>query len=181
MSAVDSARRPVFILALLLAAALAPAAEPTLVRLNDTVGDTIDRAERDSFHLFPNTAGFQHAVILDLSGLEFYAKVAHTVGDSLTTVYYRILPGDLERIRFLLDYPDFVSQQQKSDSTVVPSLASFWQLIEGHPLQDTAGEPFTSHAQPAPPTVENRYCYAIDGTTCGSFVGGFIGSQAGIK
>ena len=187
MSAVDAARRPVFIVALLLAATIAPAAaqEPTQALLNDVVGDTIDRAERDSFHLFPNTAGFRHAVILDLPGPEFYAKVACADGDSLTTLYYRILPGDLERIRFLIDYPDFVTQQQKSDSTAALILASFWHSIEEHPLQSMAGEPadkpVAGDSQPAPPNVENRYCYAFDGTTLGSCLGGFIGSQAGIR
>ena len=187
MSAVDSARRPVFLVALLLAAAIAPAAaqEPTLVRLNDAVGDTIDLAERDSFHLFPNTAGFQHTVVLALPGPAFYAEVTLVGGDTARQVFYRIMPGDLQRLRFLVNNREYVAGQQKSDSTALQSLASFWQSIEEHPLrsmaEEPASEPVASRSQPAPPIVENRYCYAFDGTTCGSIVGGFIGSHAGIR
>ncbi|MCX6843157.1 MAG: hypothetical protein NTX53_12835 [candidate division WOR-3 bacterium] len=167
------------------AAALAQAQEPTLVRLRDAVGDTIDAAERDSLRLFPNTAGFDHAVILGLPGPEFYAKVARADGATVAPIYYRVLPGELQRIRFLIDYPVFVAQQQRVDSTAAQSLASFWQSVEGHPLQsmdgESAGGPVANRSQPAPPIVENRYCSAFDGMTCGSIVGGFIGSHAGIR
>jgi len=68
MLVVERLRRegPLLLLALALApsAALARAQEPMVVRLRNAVGDTIDLAERDSFRLFPNTAGFRQAVIL---------------------------------------------------------------------------------------------------------------------
>src|SRR5512136_1330389 len=105
MSSVDSVRRPVFRAVLLLAAAaaLAAAQEPTVVRLRDAVGDTIDLAERDSFRLFPNTAGFDHAVILTIPGPEFFAEVTLAPGYAPRQVFLRITPYQLERIRFLID------------------------------------------------------------------------------
>jgi hypothetical protein len=168
------------VLVLAPSAGLAQAQEPTLVRLSDAVGDTIDLAERDSFHLFPNTAGFRCAVILGLPGSRFFANVAQANGDSLTPVYYRILPGQMERIRFLVDYPEFVVRQQKLDSTAVQSLTAFWQAIEEHPLPSMAGEPAAGQKPPAV-TGENRYYHALDGMTIGSMIGGCIGSHAGIR
>jgi len=73
-----------------LAPAVAHAQEPTLVRLRDAVGDTIDLAERDSFRLFPNTSGFRQAAILAIPGPEFFARVSLGIGDTATPVYYRI-------------------------------------------------------------------------------------------
>jgi len=156
MSAVDSARRPVFLAVLLLAAAVVPAAaqEPTLVRLNDAVGDTIDLAERDSFHLFPKTAGIQHAVILALSGPEFFAEITRAGADSTANIFLRIMPNDLERIRFLIDNHENVAAQQRSDSTYAQALASFWRTIEDSPFRNMAGDPAIAREVPrAPPEV----------------------------
>ena len=144
----NSTRRTVLILFAVLAA-FASAQEPTVVRLRDAVGDTIDRAERDSFHLFPNTAGFRYAVILNLPRSRFFAKVAQADGDTLVPVYYRIQPGQLDRIRFLIDYREFVAEQQESDMTIAPSLKSFWQGVEGRPVRDIVGalaEPGSTNA-----------------------------------
>jgi len=172
------------VLALAPPATLAQAQEPVVVRLRDAVGDTIDLAERDSFRLFPNTAGFQRAVILALPGPDYFAKVARIDGDSLFPVYYRILPGQLERIRFLIDYRQFVAQQQKSDLNAVRSLTSFWQTVEGKPLRSIA----VARAEPVPadtpyePRVagEDRYHAALLGAAAGSALGGCAGSWAGI-
>jgi hypothetical protein len=178
---VDSSRRPVLLLALLLAAAVAPAAAPgpTLARLSDAVGDTIDLVERDSFHLFPNTAGFQHAVVLALPGPDFYAEVALANGDAAGQIYYRIMPSQLERIRFLVDNRDFVAAELKSDSSVAQTLVAFWRSIEERPVRGIAAEP-AGGPQSSLAAVENRFNYALHGTTLGSIAGGCIGSHAGI-
>ncbi len=197
MSAVDSARRPVLLAALLLAAAIAPAIaqEPAVVRLRDAVGDAIDRAERDSFRLFPNTAGFHDAVILALPGPEFFAEITHADGDTVRQVYYRILPGQLERIRSLVDNRDFMAAQLESDTGAERSLAAFWLAIEEHPLQTMSGEApevqdiarasteVTTAGGPQlqPVTSENRCKYTLHGVTCGSAAGGFLGSQVAIE
>jgi hypothetical protein len=127
-----------------------------VVRLNDAVGDTIELAERHRFHLFPNTAGFRHAVILALRGTEFYARVTLASADTEKQVFYRIMPGDLQRIRFLVNNREYVNGQKQSDSTVVQSLAAFWQTIEAKPLKNITGEPATPQAQahPLPPEAE---------------------------
>jgi|GEM_PF-766297 len=139
-----------------------PAREPPVepvavaVRLSDTVGDTIELAERDSFHLFPNTIGFQHAVILALRGTEFYAEVTLASADTEKRVFYRIMPGDLQRMRFLVNNREYVDGRKQSDSTVVRSLASFWQAIEAKPLKSIAGEPTTvQQVSPAPPEADS--------------------------
>jgi hypothetical protein len=171
---------------LLLAAVAASAAaqESTVIRLRNAVGDTIDRAERDSFHLFPNTVGFRHAVILGLPGSQFFARVAQSDGDTLLPVYYRILPGQLERIRFLIDYRDFVAEQQKTDTTVAPSLKAFWREVEARPLREIAvanAESGTENSPTAPSIItEYRYHMTVLGTTAGSALGGCVGSWAGI-
>ena len=195
MLTVELPRRAVLLLLLALvpAAALAQAQESTLVRLSDAIGDTIDLAERDSLHLFPNTAGFQHAVIIALPGPEFYAKVMLATPNTLRHVFFRVMPGDLQRMRFLVSNSGFVSEQQQSDSTAAKTLASFWQEIEEHPLRSIAGEPVdtTGAAQSLPqestavasvPSAnsENRYIYSLHGTTCGSIAGGCMGSWSGI-
>ena len=182
------------LLALVSAAALAQAQEPTPVRLSDAVGDTIDLAERNSFRLFPNTAGFQRATILALPGPEFFAQVARADGDATEQVFYRIMPGDLQRIRFLVNNHVYVDGQQQSDSTVVPSLASFWQAIEEQPLPDVPGKPAQTqevtrvpakaaaadNTSPRPATnCENRYACTVHGATLGSIAGGCIGSHTG--
>ncbi len=190
----DSARRPLFLTALLLAAvALAASQEPTVIRVSDAVGDTIDRTERDSFHLFPNTAGFQRATIIELPKPEILADVALADGDSARRIFLRLTPSQLERIRFLVDNRDFMAAQLKSDSSAARTLASFWQAIEEHPLQSMAGELADTEniARPVPrenTTVEsspsanseNRFLYALHGATVGSIAGGCIGSHAGI-
>jgi hypothetical protein len=198
MLTVERPRRAVLLLLLVLVLALAPAAaltqawEPTLVRLSDAIGDTLDLAERDSLHLFPNTAGFQHAVIVALPGPEFYAKVMLATPNTLRHVFFRLMPGDLQRIRFLVSNSGYVSEQQQSDSTTAKTLASFWQEIEEHPLRSIAGEPADTTAVQSPPLEstavasvpsangENRYIYSLHGTTCGSIAGGCIGSWSGI-
>jgi hypothetical protein len=173
-------RRTVLILFAVLAA-FASAQEPTVVRLRDAVGDTIDRAERDSFHLFPNTAGFRYAVILSLPGSRLFAKVAQADGDTLVPVYYRIQPGQLDRIRFLIDYREFVAEQQKSDMTMAPSLKSFWQGVEGRPLRDIVGALAEPGSSDAPWKVgEYEYHATVLGATAGSTLGGCVGSWAGI-
>ena len=190
----DSARRPLFLTALLLAAvALAAGQEPPIIRVSDAVGDTIDRAERDSFHLFPNTAGFRRATILELPKPEILADVTIAEGDSARRVFSRLTPGQLERIRFLVDNRDFVAAQLKADSSAARTLASFWQAIEEHPLQSMTGEPADTRnvAQSMPrentavessPSAnsENRCLYSLHGATLGSIAGGCIGSHAGI-
>ncbi len=186
-----------FMLLLVVAAATVAAQETTVVRLRNAVGDTIDLAERDSFRLFPNTPGFQRAVILETPGPEYFAKVARVDGDSLFPVYYRLQPGQLERMRFVIDYREFVAQQQQTDLAAVRSLASFWQSIESKPFRSIA----EALAPPPPPppkpvkkaaaapvapagpptTNENRYHSTLIGATAGSALGGCAGSWAGIK
>jgi hypothetical protein len=183
MLAVERRTELLFLLVLVLA--LAHAQEPTLVRLRDAVGDTIDAAERDSFHLFQNTAGFSHAVILAIPGPEFFAEVTLAGTDTPTTVYFRIMPTQLERIRFLVDNREYMAGQVKSDSTQALALAAFWKAIEDHPLRSIGGEPSSLPvaAKPRLPTVtsENRYSGTLLGTTLGSALGGCIGSWAGIS
>ncbi|MBM3331092.1 hypothetical protein FJY68_04470 [candidate division WOR-3 bacterium] len=166
-------------------ATFAAASEPTVVRIKTAFGDTIRRAQRDSFHLFPNSVNFRYAVILGLPGSQVYAKVAQADGDTLVPVYYRILPGQLERIRFLIDYRDFVAEQQKTDTTVAPSLRAFWREVESRPLRDEPSGNAESGAEDSPTTpslmTENRYHMTMAGATAGSALGGCIGSWAGIK
>jgi hypothetical protein len=183
------------VLALAPAAAPAQTGEPVVVRLNDAIGDTLDRAERDSFHLFPNTARFQHAVILALPGPEFYASIALMDNDNVSQVYYRVLPGQLERIRTLIDNHEQVVVQLQSDSSAARALASFWQEVEGHPLQSLGeGSVPARHTtleadsvsasdreQIHSTTWENRYNYTLHGTTIGSAAGGCTGSLVGIR
>jgi len=137
-----------------LAIALCYAQEPVVVRLRDAVGDTVDLAERDSFHLFPNTTAFRQAVILALPGPEFFAEVTRPGADSAGHIFLRIMPADLERIRFLIDNHEYVAEQQQADSAYAQALASFWRTIEDKPLRNMAGEPaIEEEAPPAPPEV----------------------------
>jgi len=168
---VDSARRAVLLAVLLLAAvALAADQEPTVIRVSDAVGDTIDRSERDTFHLFPNSVGFQHAVIVERRGPEIRAEVTLAGNDTVWEVDFRLAPTQLERIRFLVDNRDFVAKEVASDAGAAQSLAAFWRSIEEQP----PGEPAV------PGTTENRYDYALHGATLGSVAGGCLGSHAGI-
>jgi hypothetical protein len=175
-----------------------PAGEPppkpvaAVVRLSDAVGDTIDAAERDRFQLFPNTTGFRYAVILSLPGPRFFAAVTRADDDTLRLVYYAILPGQLVRIRFLIDERPAVAPSARSREAL--ALASFWREIEGRPLRDIAGEPATAQQfTPAPTgvapagelpltpvTEENRYNYALHGATCGSIAGSFFWPGTGL-
>ena len=161
-----------------------------MVRLRDAVGDTIDAAERDSFRLFPNTAGFSRAVILAVPGPEFFAEITLAEADTAEHVYYRIMPTQLERIRFLIDNRVYMAGQLASDPNAAPALASFWKAIEDHPLRSIAGEPAdvrTTEAATAggpqlqPVTSENRYNGTLLGMTLGSALGGCIGSWAAIS
>jgi hypothetical protein len=171
-----------------------PLSEPVVARLHDAVGDTIDAAERDSFLLFPHTAGFRQAVILALPGPEFFAEVTRADDDTVKRVYYIILPGQLKRIRFLIDNREYIAAQERSDSSYAQALAAFWQTIEEYELPGMAGEPVEvphaaaapADAKPAgspqlqPVTIENRYNYTLHGATLGSIAGGLIGSSIGI-
>ena len=197
MLVVERPWRAELLLLLVLAPSAAPAQtqEPTVVRLRDAVGDTIDLAERDSFRLFPSTADFHHAVILALPGPEFFAQVTLAGTDTTTQVYVRIMPTELERIRFLIGNREYMAGQVRSDSSAALALASFWQEIEGRPLQSIAGEPTDVQSiarvpadaataagqQTQPATDENRYHCTLLGTTGGSALGGCIGSWTGIK
>jgi hypothetical protein len=155
--------------------------DPKVVRLRDAVGDTISLAERDSFRLFPNTAGFRYAVLLGLPGSQFVAMVAQADGDTMMPVYYRVLPGQLKRIRFLIDYRDFAATQCESDSGAAQTLAAFWQTIEGQPLTSMESTPtgVVTAAGPCPRlvTAEHRLGYTMHGATCGSVVGGCVGAR----
>lgn len=173
-------------LVLLILLALAPAAsaqEPTVIRLSDVVGDTIDRAERDSFHLFPNTIGFQQAAILELPEPEILAEVVLAEDDSSRRVFYRLTPSQLERIRFLVDNRELVAAQLESDSGAGQALAAFWQELEEHPMESTgvATAANSGGSVPARPTTncENRLTYAAGGATLGSVAGGCIGAYTG--
>jgi len=181
---VDSVRRLVLLAVPLLAAvALAAAQEPTVIRVSDAVGDTIDRAERDSFRLFPNTAGFQHATIIEIPKPEILADVTLADGDSTRRVFFRLMPSQLERIRFLIDNHRFVAAQRESDSGAGQTLATFWQSIEECPLQSMTGEPASKSVgaspQPVPTNFENRYNYTLHGAALGSVAGGCIGARTG--
>jgi len=171
-----------------------PESVAVAVRLGDAVGDTIDAAERDSFHLFPYTVGFRRAVILARPGPEFFAEVTRADGDTVRPVYYIIRPGQLKRIRFLIDNREYVAAEAQSDSSYAQALASFWQTIEEYSLPGMAGEPCeVQHAESvpagagsaggpqAPPvTNENRYNYTLHGAALGSIAGGLIGSWVNI-
>jgi hypothetical protein len=177
-------RKGTALLMLAAVAALAAAAEPTVVRIKTAFGDTINRSQRDSFHLFPNTVNFRFAVILGLPGSQVFAKVAQDDGDTLVPVYYRILPGQLERIRFLIDYRDFIAEQQKTDTTIAPSLKAFWREVEARPLRDEPSGNAESGAENSPTApslmTENRYHMTVVGATAGSALGGCTGSWTGI-
>jgi hypothetical protein len=195
MSAVDSARRLISLTVLLLAA-VAPAADqkPTVIRVSDAVGDTIDRAERDNFRLFPNTAGFQHATIIEIPGPEILADVTLTEGDSTRRVFFRLVPNQLERIRFLVDNRDLVEAQLISDTSAASTFAAFWQTIEERPLTDASGNPAPAGNASEPPVAAakpsdslvrpdggQRFDYTVHGATIGSAAGGCIGSHAAIR
>jgi len=173
------------VLALAPAAAPAQTGEPVVVKLNDAVGDSLDRAERDSFHLFPNTTGFRDAVILALPGPEFYAEVTLDEADTTAQVYYRIQPGQLERIRALIDNREQVMAQLQSDSSSARALASFWHSIEDSPLRNMTSEPPVAPEAPPPPTepvtIENRYVFTLLGMTLGSGAGGCVGTRVAFK
>jgi hypothetical protein len=162
MLVVERSRRAglltLLVLALVPAATLAQTEEPVVVRLNDAVGDTLDRVERDSFHLFPNTTGFRDAVVLALPGPEFYARITRAGGTgSATPIFLRIMPIDLERIRFLIDNHESVVEQQRTDSAYAQALASFWHAIEDYPFRNMAGEPaIEPEPLPAPPESFHR-------------------------
>ncbi|MBN2465332.1 hypothetical protein JXD38_06885 [candidate division WOR-3 bacterium] len=177
----EATYRALLVLLVLLALATAASAqEPVVIRLNDAVGDTIDRAERDSFSLFPNTAGFEQAAVLELPGPEILAEVTLAQGDSSRHIFYRLEPNQLERIRFLVNSRDIVAAQLDSDSGAAQALAAFWQELEEHPLRSIAGEPATADEPPVPKaTAESRFSYALHGATLGSVVGGCIGAYAG--
>jgi len=176
-------------LLLLLVLVLAPFAAtvqaqvPVIVRLSNTVGDTIDRTERDSFDLFPNTTGFQQAVFISWPGSGVLARVTTAHGETTQQVFYRVAPGDLQRIRFIINNREYVTSQQQSDSTSAQVLSSFWQAIEERPLASTEGTPTQMQALPKPHprtvTGEHRLDYGLHGATCGSIVGGCIGAYTG--
>ncbi len=161
----------------------ARAQEPTIIRVSGAVGDTIDVAERDCFQLFPNTACFQHAVILELPKPELWAEVALTGKDSSRHIFYRLAPSQLERIRYLIDNHDLVAAQVESDSGAGQALAAFWKELEEHPFESTAGEPAVEarRSVPAQPATncDNRLTCAATGATLGSVAGGCIGAYAG--
>jgi hypothetical protein len=175
--------RAEFMLPLLLVLALAQAQEPSVIRLSDAVGDTIDRAERDSFHLFPNTIGFQQAAILESPESEILAEIVLAEEDSSRRVFYRLTPSQLERIRFLVDNRELVAAQLESDSGTAQALAAFWQELEEHPLEsiDGATAANAGDSLPARPKTncENRLTYAAGGATLGAVVGGCIGAYRG--
>ena len=184
ISAVDSVRILVFLAVPLLAAvALAAGQEPAVIRVSDAVGDTIDRSERDSFHLFPNVIWFQHATIIELPKSEILADVTLADGDSSRRIFYKLSPSQLERIRYLIDNRGVVETQLKSDSGSVRTLAAFWQAIEDHPLAGPECAPAElplAHVPPTPSvTAEHRYDLALHGATLGSIAGGCIGAYTG--
>jgi hypothetical protein len=168
-----------------LALALCYAQEPTLIRLSDAVGNTIDQAERDSFRLFPNTAGFSQAVVLALPGPEYYTEVTLASGGSARQVFFRLMPTQLERIRFLIDNRDYMTEQLRSDSSAARTLAAFWQAIEEHPLPSLSGAPADgpSAARPGPSraVTKNRGAYTLRGAALGSCAGGCVGFMTSVK
>jgi hypothetical protein len=179
----NNSRRSIAALCGAMLATLSLAQEPTLVRLRDAVGDTIDAAERDSFRLFPNTTAFHHAVILAIPGPEFFADVTLAGTDSSRQVVFRIMPSQLERIRFLIDNREYMAGQLKSDPNAELTLAHFWKAIEDRPLRSITGEPASLPAAVGPRlplvTKENRYKCTVHGATCGSAAGGCLGSYTG--
>jgi hypothetical protein len=183
MQVVKQTRSAGLVLLLLVLASAALAQEPAVIQLSDAVGDTIDLAERDSFGLFPNTAGFQQAVILEMPKPEILAEVLLAGEDSSRRVFYRLTPNQLERIRFLVDNRELVAAQLESDSGAAPALAAFWQELEEHPLASIDGTPAANAGAsvPARPTTncENRLAYAASGATLGSVAGGCIGAYTG--
>jgi hypothetical protein len=192
---VDPDRRLAFLaLPLLAAFVLAAGQEPRIIRVSDAVGDTIDRAERDSFQLFPNTTGFQHATIIELLKPEILADVTLTDGDSARRVFFQLAPSQLEKIRYLIDNRDIVQVQVDSDSGSVRALAAFWESIEGVPLTNASDDPTRPlnvlKTPSAPPpgsdsgssvSHANAFSYGLHGATLGSMAGGCVGSHAGIR
>jgi hypothetical protein len=195
MSAVDSVRRLVSLgVLLLVAAALAADQRPTVIRVSDAVGDTIDLAERDNFRLFPNTAAFHHATIIEIPKPEILADVTIADGDFTRRVFFRLGPSQLERIRFLVDNRDLVEAQLMTDTSAASTLATFWHSIEERPLMDPSGDPAPASNASEPPVTATkpsdslvrgdrgqRFDYTVHGATIGSAVGGCIGSHAAIR
>jgi hypothetical protein len=167
-------------LALLLAALAVPcfAAETTLFRVSELVGDTVDSAERVQFGLFPNVADFQRAVFLVAADSARFVDVVTGTGPDARSQSYRLDLNQVLRIRYLIDNRDRVRQQQETDPFAAEAVERFWAAVLAYPQSGVAEGPAPVATGKA--TAENRYACALHGTAVGSLAGGCLASNVGL-
>ena len=151
--------------------------ELKLYRINDLVGDTIDAFERLQYNLFPNITNFESAIILTNNDTIYVAEINCRQADSVTKLFFRLTPREVEKISYCIENADTIRNQVARDEFARLALEKFWNDIELKPIINLSD---LSIIKPKPST-EDRVAGVIYGTTIGSALGGYIGSQMAIK
>lgn len=164
-----------FLLTIGVFSSLCLAEEFSLFRLSDKVGDTVDVAEREQYSLFPGITNFESARILIRNDTNYFAEITSRKNDTLERFFLKLTPKELERIVFCIDNSDTIKKQITSDEYAGLAYQRFWDQIESK-RQSNIEEKIQSQS-----TAEDRFIWILHGTTCGSAIGGAIGSWAAIE
>ena len=160
----------------------ARAQETRVVRLSDAVGDTIDRAERDSFGLFPRTPSFRWACVLLTSGQLHCAAVGFGESTAFRTVFLRLAPSQVRRIRYLIDNHASGQELVGNGQNYALVVARFWESVETNPLSAVDGSPvhvvFSVPAEATRP--ESRPGPPKSWIIAGALIGCCLGGTAGV-
>jgi hypothetical protein len=160
---------------LLWAACVGPALATgtNIYRISDLVGDTIDSAERDTFHLFPGIVQFRRAVVYQHDDSSVVAEV--TSGDSAgpAVTLFRLQPPQVIRLRFIIDNHEYIARQLEIDPYAAQSLEAFWRSLRPDEVQEPAPGKWVQ-------STENRAQLTLHGLAAGSAAGGCIGSEVAI-
>ncbi len=145
-----------------------------IYRLNDIVGDTIDILERTQYNLFPNVDNFELAYILKPNDSLFYAVV---IDDSLKSLMFKLAPWQIKRLAYCISNAETIEKQIANDEFARLAYEKFWDDME--PIAVIESEGFTT--KPSTKTREGRVAGIIYGSTIGTAIGGYLGSQWAIK
>jgi hypothetical protein len=152
-----------------------PRPTPGIIQLAESVGDTLDLAERNRHDLFPGIASFQWAVVSRGPDSLLTTKVVRISGQVPETLRLRLTAGDLERITFLIQNPELVQSQAAQSEDARVGLARFWGRVESNLV---AGKPRAQvRPGPAKSSKAGVVAWAVRGAGIGAAAGG-LGASA---
>jgi len=156
---------------------ICPAQPLSLVKINNTVGDTIDAFERIQYNLFPNINNFISAQIFFINDTVYIAEINYHPADSVAKQFFKLTSREVEKISYCIENADTIRNQIANDEFARLAFEKFWNDIELKTVTGFCDLSIRTKIQ----SYDNRAGGILIGTTVGTLFGGYLASNLAIK